>query len=341
MKLLTFSEGESGKHQFGVVVNNRIYSFDAIQLKFGTQHSGLHDIYAYLNQLPESQQQAQQLVNSIQQTSNEADMIESFGLDEIRIHSPIPNPAALLDFGLTPRHLKNSAYTLLKHEFNPILIPFIKPFINRKMDNMAQSEILPYYKGNHHAISGYNDTVHWPSYTSYLDIEPELAIVYGNERQPIAGYTILNDMSARDVQFPEMIGTGPARSKDFDRSNGMGPFMVTPDEIDNPLDLKVTARIGNRFEWHGNTSEYCRKPEEVIAFAKSVFTLKPGTVLGMGTIPDCTGLDHNLWLLPGERIEITFDKLGTLKQHIPKNIGSIEASRWKSRQELFQFYRKP
>ena len=94
-----------------------------------------------------------------------------------------------------------------------------------------------YYKCNHNAVIGDNDTIHWPAYSSYLDIEPELAIVTGNEVMPIAGYTIFNDSSARDVQFWEMVGTGPARSKDFGHSKGLGPFIVTPDEIGDPLAL--------------------------------------------------------------------------------------------------------
>lgn len=67
--------------------------------------------------------------------------------------------------------------------------------------------------------------MNWPEYSSYLDIEPELAIVCGNDKVPIAGYTILNDVSARDVQMAEMAGgMGPARCKDFDRSKGRGHF---------------------------------------------------------------------------------------------------------------------
>jgi hypothetical protein len=58
----------------------------------------------------------------------------------------------------------------------------------------------------------------------------------------------------------------------------------------------------------------------------------------MGTIPDCTGLDNDLWIKPGEKIEITFDKLGTLRQNTPEYLGKIEPSRWGNREELRKFY---
>lgn len=171
-----------------------------------------------------------------------------------------------------------------------------------------------------------------------MDIEPELAIITGTASNPILGYTVFNDMSARDVQLPEMIGTGPARCKDFDYSNGIGPFIITPDEIGNPLDLKVNVRIGDRYIFEGNTSEYSEKPENVVKFLNTVFTLHPGTIIGMGTIPECTGLDNNLWLYPDDKIEINFEKIGTLKQIIPSKIERNKNMRWTSRPELEKFY---
>jgi 2-keto-4-pentenoate hydratase/2-oxohepta-3-ene-1,7-dioic acid hydratase in catechol pathway len=166
-----------------------------------------------------------------------------------------------------------------------------------------------------------------------------LAIITGNEAKPIAGYTIFNDSSARDIQLKEMLGLGgPARSKDFDRSNGLGPFMVTPDEVGDPLALNVKVKIGNRMEWKGSTSEYFARPEKVIEYLKAVFTLLPGTVIGMGTIPDCTGLDNDLWINPGEKIEIISDKLGILRQNIPDVLGKMEPSNWENRKELSKFY---
>ncbi len=193
---------------------------------------------------------------------------------------------------------------------------------------------MPYYKCNHRALIGDDDTIGWPRYTSYLDVEPELGIVVGNAETAIAGYLIVNDASARDVQFPEMFGGGPARSKDFDRSNGIGPWLVTPDEIADPLALNVEVAVGERFVWRGFTGEYTRRPEEVVAFTRTVFTPAPGTILAMGTIPDCTGLDNNEWPCPDDVVSIAFTGLGTLRQRIPSPPRDLEPSRWRHRPEL-------
>ncbi len=135
-----------------------------------------------------------------------------------------------------------------------------------------------------------------------------------------------------------MFGLGPARSKDFGHSKGLGPFIVTVDEIGDPLALNVKVKIGERYEWKGSTSEYSARPEKALEYLKTIFTPSPGTVIGLGTIPDCTGLDNDLWIKPGEKIEITFDKLGTLRQNTPEDLGKIEPSRWGNREELRKFY---
>ena len=92
--------------------------------------------------------------------------------------------------------------------------------------------------------------------------------------------------------------------------------------------------------FHGTTrpasqeaAEYSDRPEKAIEYLKTVFTPLPGTIIGLGTIPDCTGLDNDLWINPGEKIEIIFDKLGILRQNTPEVLGKMEPSRWGNRKE--------
>ncbi|KQC11020.1 MAG: hypothetical protein APR62_10795 [Smithella sp. SDB] len=337
MKLLNFQAESGAMPEFGVVISGHAVSFKTLLQKSGQSNVLLLDIYSYLENLPSSENAARDLLNYGNVYISSFNDNEKIPLEKAKILSPVPVPRALIDFGLSPRHLGNSAATLIKHAFGFFGL-IIAPIVKNRIKAATSGKML-YYKGNHNAVIGDNDTIHWPAYTSYLDIEPELAVVTGNEATPIAGYTIFNDSSARDVQFKEMMGLGgPARSKDFDRSNGFGPFIVTPDEIGDPLALNVKVKIGNRYEWKGSTSEYFARPEEVVNFLKAVFTLLPGTVIGLGTIPDCTGLDNDLWLEPGDKIEIIFDKLGILRQNIPENLGKIEPSPWGIRKELRQFY---
>lgn len=337
MKLLNFQAESGATSKFGVVISGHAVSFETLQQKSGQTSVQLSDVYSYLENLPSSENAAKELLKFGNTYISSFNSNEKIPLEKAKILPPVPVPRALIDFGLSPRHLGNSAATLIKHAFGFFGL-IIAPIVKNRIKAATSGKML-YYKGNHNAVIGDNDTIHWPAYSSYLDIEPELAVITGNEAIPIAGYTIFNDSSARDVQFKEMLGLGgPARSKDFNCSNGLGPFIVTSDEVGDPLKLNVKVKIGNRYEWKGSTSEYCARPEEAVKYLKTIFTLLPGTVIGMGTIPDCTGLDNDLWINPGEKIEIIFDKLGILKQNIPENLGKIEPSSWGIREELRKFY---
>jgi 2-keto-4-pentenoate hydratase/2-oxohepta-3-ene-1,7-dioic acid hydratase in catechol pathway len=329
MKLLNFKVNE--KNYFGMVKGGLAVSFVALQSNHHTQFPDLDNIYAYLENLPQSFEHASLFKDLGTDFIKDRSVEGAYPLSEVRVLPPIPRPSALLDFGLTPRHLLNSTRTMLKYEWGSLMSRMVTPLVKKRFYAMCSSGTPPYYKGNHLTIIGDYDEIGWPSYTSYLDIEPELAIVTGNARCRIAGYLIFNDASARDIQFPEMIGLGPARSKDFFNGNGLGPFLVTPDEIPDPLSLHVTVKVGTRFVWRGSTSEYVLHPEKLAEYFQSIYPFVPGTVLGMGTVPDCTGLDNDQWINPGELIEITFDGLGTLHQRIPDKPGALEKSRWPAR----------
>ena len=129
----------------------------------------------------------------------------------------------------------------------------------------GQPEPLAFYKSNMNAIVGDGETVPWPAYTSRLDIEPELAVVYGNEKQPVAGFCIFNDVSARDVQATEFIG-GFCLTKDMAKGNQLGPYLVTPDEVGDPYNLKVTVLVNGQVKYQGSTSEISHKAEDVFAW---------------------------------------------------------------------------
>jgi 2-keto-4-pentenoate hydratase/2-oxohepta-3-ene-1,7-dioic acid hydratase in catechol pathway len=337
MKLLNFQFVSGDAPKFGVVIKGYAVSFEMLQQQYGQTHAELTDIYSYLENLPSSEDAARELLKYGEAYISSFNENEKIPLETTKILSPLATPRALIDFGLSPRHLGNSAATLIKHEFG-VFGSIIAPIVKKRIRAAASGKML-YYKCNHNAIIGDNDTIHWPAYSSYLDIEPELAVITGNKVVPIAGYTIFNDSSARDVQFREMFGLGPARSKDFGHSKGLGPFIVTPDEIGDPLALNVKVKIGDRYEWKGSTSEYSARPEKAVEYLKTIFTPLPGTVIGLGTIPDCTGLDNDLWINPSEKIEITFDKLGTLRQNTPEIVTNLEPSRWGNRKEKSMIYK--
>lgn len=330
MKLVTFQNGEK-EPEFGVLVKDKIVSFSTLQGKCGKNYPDLDDIYTYLDNLPVSQKHAKELCKLGEGLIDQLGDFEYFTPSSVKILPPIPKPAALIDFGLTPRHLLQSAMTIIEHEYSGLKKIIARKVLKGRVKKMGKTSTYPFYVGNHNAVIGHDDTTHWPLYTSYLDIEPELAVVTGPKEFPVAGYVIFNDFSARDVQMPELDELSLTRSKQFDKGNGLGPYLVTPDEIHDPLDIEVSVTIGDRLHWKGHTKEYSIHPEMAINYLHTIFTPAAGTVVGLGTIPDCCGLDNNQWLNPGERVEITFQGLGTLRQHIPSKIGHISPSRWAKR----------
>jgi 2-keto-4-pentenoate hydratase/2-oxohepta-3-ene-1,7-dioic acid hydratase in catechol pathway len=341
MKLLSFKPSETAEPQFGIVINDTAVSFDTLQKRFGQDHPQLKNIYSYLQAFPASEDLARELMQKGEKDFASLKNDEKFPLDKIKILPAVPRPAALFDFGLTPKHLRNSAITMAKYETKWPISKLAKLPIRIKFNRLKKKKDFIYYKCNHESIIGDMDSPIWPKYASYFDIEPELGIVTGpvpfetpkqDVEKLIAGYVIFNDFSARDIQTPEMMQfMGPARSKDFERGNAFGPFLVTKDEVGDPLNLNVTIKVGERYTWNGTTSDIIAHPREVIEFITGFRSLSPGTVIGMGTIPYCCGLDNDQWLEPGDFIQITFEKLGTLHHPIPTNIGPLKPTRWKPR----------
>lgn len=186
-------------------------------------------------------------------------------------------------------------------------------------------EVPAYYKGLPDTVIGPNETIPWPRYTDKLDHELELAAVIGRPGKDISagdavehvfGYTIWNDMSARDVQTRELpVGMGPCKAKDWDGSNVLGPCIVTADEID-PHNIELTVRI-NGERWGGdNTSNMHHTFEDMIAYASQDLTLHVGEILGSGTATGGSGLEQDRWLKPGDVIEMEAVNIGVLSNRV-------------------------
>jgi 2-keto-4-pentenoate hydratase/2-oxohepta-3-ene-1,7-dioic acid hydratase in catechol pathway len=187
-------------------------------------------------------------------------------------------------------------------------------------------EMPVYYKGNHKAIIGPDEDVHWPPFTEKFDYELEIAVVIGkvgrnipesNARDHIAGFTVMNDFSARDIQRKEMkVRLGPAKGKDF--ATAIGPVLVTPDEIGEAYNLRMTARINGELWSEGNSGTIHHSFEKMIAFASMEETLYPGDLIGSGTVGTGCGLELDRWLKPGDVMELEIEKIGVLRNRVIK-----------------------
>jgi 2-keto-4-pentenoate hydratase/2-oxohepta-3-ene-1,7-dioic acid hydratase in catechol pathway len=186
-------------------------------------------------------------------------------------------------------------------------------------------DVPAHYKALPDTVIGPEEEIPWPAYTQKLDHELELAAIIGRPGKDISegnaldhvfGYTIWNDLSARDVQVRELaVALGPGKAKDWDGSNVLGPCLVTADEID-PHDVDLEVRI-NGDRWGGaNTKDMHHTFEAMIAYASQALTLRPGELLGSGTATGGSGSELGRWIAEGDVIEMEASGIGVLRNTI-------------------------
>ncbi|HEX8302827.1 fumarylacetoacetate hydrolase family protein [Sphingomonas sp.] len=236
----------------------------------------------------------------------------------VRWLAPLPVPVQMRDFLVFEEHMRMAGWQGAKLRATwgappappePMAIPPI-----------WYSQPI-YYKCNRFAVSGPGDTVHWPDYSRIIDYELELACVIGKRGRDIPasraaghifGYTIWNDFTARDAQFQEMQGPlGPAKGKDFDGANMLGPVIVTADAID-PANLAMRALVNGALWSEGNSGSMHWSFAQIIEHVSRSETLHPGEVLGSGTVGSGCGLELGRFLKHGDRIELQIEGIGTL-----------------------------
>lgn len=185
-----------------------------------------------------------------------------------------------------------------------------------------------YYKGNRMSFIGHGTDVQWPAYAEFLDIELELAIVVGKTGKDISkdaapahifGYSILNDVSARDAQMREMPGQlGPCKGKDFDTGNILGPYILTADEVVHPIAVNMEARVNGERWGGGNSSQMQHNFADILAHISSSETIYAGEVIGSGTVGTGCGLEIGKRLQDGDVFELEIENIGILANRIIK-----------------------
>lgn len=230
---------------------------------------------------------------------------------------PLPPVASIRDFYAFEQHVK----TCRSH---------------RGLDVAPEWYKVPvFYFSNPAGVIPHDAEVFAPRGSRALDYELELACVIASECRDlpaddramefVAGFTIMNDWSARDLQLLEMsVGLGPSKGKDF--ATSLGPDLVTFDELsdryrDGRLHLVMTASVNNRVLSLGNADSMFWTWPQLLAHASRDATLRPGDVLGSGTVgtgcileltPEAVGG----WLKPGDVVELTVERLGTLRNRV-------------------------
>ena len=217
----------------------------------------------------------------------------------VRLLAPIPRPGKILCSGINYRgHLEENPGAKLPET----------PFFFSKLPS---------------AVIGPGEPIVHPAATSQLDYEVELAVVIGrtlhrareSEVTPaIAGYTILHDVSARDVQFKDnQITLG----KNFDTFAPMGPCLVTPDEVPDPASLKLRSLVNGRVLQDSSTRDWVFPLPVLIASLSRVMTLEPGDVVTTGT-PAGVGVFRKppVFLKPGDTVTLEIERVGRLENPV-------------------------
>ncbi len=241
-------------------------------------------------------------------------------LDRVRLMAPIKVPV-LRDFAAFEDHLL-STFGKMGLKLPPEW--YERPFA---------------FKANPTSIIGHDNDVQWPQYTQKLDFELEIAAVVGRAARNvdasdagghILGYTLLNDFSARDTQRGEMANnTGPFKGKDF--AWGLGPWIVTPDEMPDVLRTSMRVLVNGEVWAQSTPGEMQWSFEEMISYTSQDETLNVGDVLGSGTVNHGCGFELERWISVGDVVELEATGLGVLRNRItpprpqPVNWRSIRA----------------
>ena len=237
-----------------------------------------------------------------------------------RLLAPTPEPPSVRDFYVFEQHVKASR-------------------ARRGLEMIPEwYQIAVFYFSNPAAIQGPEEDIFYPEDTNELDFELEIACVIGQAGRDIAaaeasryiaGYLVMNDWSARDIwrTYEAKLSMGPAKAKDF--ATSLGPWLVTPDELadrrqgdgaEERYDLTMLGRVNGKEVSRGNAKDMYYSFGQIIERASRHVTLKPGDVIGSGTVgTGCIfelGPENVPWLRPGDVIEMEIERLGVLRNTI-------------------------
>lgn len=237
----------------------------------------------------------------------------------VRWLAPLPCPPQMRDFIAFEQHMRTAFWqaTRLRAAGGGPPAPATAPEVPAVWYQMPL-----YYKCNRFAVAGPGNVVEWPADSRLIDYELEIACVLGRRGRNIQasqaadhifGFTIFNDLSARDLQFAEMQGPlGPAKGKDFDGANVLGPVIVTQDELGAQPQLAMRALVNGALWSEGHTRTMHWSFGQMIERASRSETLHPGEVLGSGTVGGGCGLELGRFLCHGDLVQLEIEHLGVL-----------------------------
>lgn len=317
MKIVSYIH--KGHQLLGVLEGHNLYSAQELDKNLP------NDIIAWLNMGEKGHQLLHTALEKVQKREIQVEPVVDY-----QLLAPVPRPTSCRDGYAFRQHVAAARR-------------------NRGVEMIKEFDQYPiFYFTNHQAIQGPGDIYCMPDHFEQLDFELEVAIVIGKEGKNIqakdadayiAGFTIMNDLSARKLQMEEMLlNLGPAKGKDF--STVIGPWLVTPDELKpflvapkkghtgNNYNLSMKCWVNNQLVSEGNMADMDWTFAEIIERSSYGVTLYPGDVIGSGTVGTGCFLELNgtgklnnpqyqpQWLKEGDVVKMTIDGLGTLENTI-------------------------
>ncbi len=221
-----------------------------------------------------------------------------FSLDQVRLEAPIPRPPKFLGVGL------NYADHAAETGRNP---PEFPVFFNKQST----------------CVIGPGQPILLPRLSAQVDYEGELGLVIGRRarglsrgqaREAIAGYLVVNDVSARDWQFRAPTMT---LGKSFDTHGPIGPWIVTSDEVGDPHELELRTWVSGELRQHSNTKNLIFDCYALVELLSTVFTLEPGDIVSTGT-PAGVGMaaDPQRFLRAGDVVRVEIERIGVLENPV-------------------------
>ncbi len=287
--------------RLGILLENSVLDLHALHALYNEDGSPFPNDMEELIKLNEtSLPYVKELLNYCE-TNEEVLTSTSYKLSEIEILAPISTPEKIICVGLN----------YMDHCIETGLEPPASPVIFSKYAN---------------AIIGENDAIEIPINSDQVDFEAELVVVIGKEAKRITeeaaeeyifGYTIMNDVSARDHQFSDGQWV---RGKTADTFAPIGPIIVTKDEVGNPHNLDISLTLNGEVMQQSNTKNLIFQIPYILSYLSHSITLKPGDLIATGTPPGVgMGREPKVWLKDGDQLTISIENIGTLTNSVNKS----------------------
>ncbi|MGC9145062.1 MAG: fumarylacetoacetate hydrolase family protein [Nitrososphaeria archaeon] len=291
MKILNYRV--KGLKKVGIYVDGKIYDVTSALSKYGSDIKSVEDVLAmgYLDELDD--------------VINESS--EVYELQDVKVDPTIRNPQKIF----------LAAVNYYSHSKEGNLAKPLQPYLFAKFTN---------------ALKGPYDEIRKPRSSNKMDYEGELAVIIGKKckyisaqeaRSCISGYTVADDISFRDWQFPAdwprvqtPYGFNWVMGKMLDDALPIGPWLVTTDEIEDPYDLNIRTAVNDEIRQNGSTSDMIFKIEEIVSYLTQGITLYPGDIISTGTPEGVAAFTGERYLKAGDVVTVEIEGIGKISNKI-------------------------